>query len=57
MKMDLVLNNQQWLICHKTKENQTKQNQTSIYKYIDATLKSVSISLFIYILIVNHFLQ
>ena len=24
---DLVLNNQQWLICHKTKQNQTKPNQ------------------------------
>ena len=24
--MDLALNNIQWLICHKTKPNQTKQN-------------------------------
>ena len=24
-KEDLALNNQQWLICHKTKPNQTKQ--------------------------------
>ena len=25
-KEDLVLNNRQWLICHKTKPNQTKPN-------------------------------
>ena len=25
-KEDLVLDNQQWLICHKTKPNQTKPN-------------------------------
>ena len=25
--MDLALNNLQWLICHKTKPNQTKPNQ------------------------------
>ena len=25
--MDLTLNNQQWLICHKTKRNETKPNQ------------------------------
>ena len=27
-KKDLALNNQQWLICHKTKPSQTKPNQT-----------------------------
>ena len=27
IKMDLALNNLQWLICHKTKPNQTKPNQ------------------------------
>ena len=27
-KQELVLNNQQWLICHKTQPNQTKPNQT-----------------------------
>ena len=26
-KEDLTLNNLQWLICHKTKPNQTKLNQ------------------------------
>ena len=26
-KEDLALNNLQWLICHKTQPNQTKQNQ------------------------------
>ena len=36
--MDLVLNNLQWLICHKTKLNQTKPNQitsdeTWIFEY------------------------
>ena len=25
-KKDLTLNNQQWLICHKTKPNQTEPN-------------------------------
>ena len=28
--MDLALNNQQWLICHKTKPNQTKPNQPNL---------------------------
>ena len=27
IKMDLALNNLQWLMCHKTKPNQTKRNQ------------------------------
>ena len=31
---DLALNNLQWLICHKTKRNQTKLNPIySIYMY------------------------
>ena len=29
-KEDVVLNNLQWLICHKTKQNQTKPNHTII---------------------------
>ena len=29
-KPDLVLNNLQWLICHKTKPNQTKE-QSDLY--------------------------
>ena len=28
-KEDLALNNQQWLVCHKTKPNQTKIKQTN----------------------------
>ncbi len=33
-KEDLVLNNLQWLICHKTKPNQTKPNHIYlIYMY------------------------
>ena len=33
-KEDLALNNQQWLIRHKTKPNQTKQNHVClIYMY------------------------
>ena len=28
-KKDLALNDLQWLICHKTKQNQTKPNQTN----------------------------
>ena len=27
-KEDFVLNNRQWLICHKTQQNQTKPKQT-----------------------------
>ena len=27
-KLDFVLNNLQWLICHKTKPNQTKPKDT-----------------------------
>ena len=26
LKQDLALDNQQWLMCHKTKPNQTKPN-------------------------------
>ena len=33
-KIDLALNNQQWLICHKSKPNQTKQNITPKNKII-----------------------
>ena len=29
IKMDLELNNLQWLICHKTKPNQSKPNITN----------------------------
>ena len=32
--MDLPLNNLQWLICHKTKQNQTKP-KPEIYFYLD----------------------
>ena len=32
-KKDLVLNNLKWLICHKTKPNQTKQAHIYIYIY------------------------
>ena len=31
MKIDLALNDLQWLICHKTKPNQTKSYIFSIY--------------------------
>ena len=39
-KEDLVLNNQQWLMCHKTQPNPTQPNPTqlifciAIYSYI-----------------------
>ena len=33
-KEDLALNNLQWLVCHKTKPNQTKPNQITYYIYI-----------------------
>ena len=33
-KIDLALNNLQWLICHKTEPNQTKPNQTIPNEYI-----------------------
>ena len=29
--MDLALNNLQWLVCHKTKSNQTKTKQNKKY--------------------------
>ena len=29
-KMDLALNNLHWIICYKTKPNQTKPNQTKL---------------------------
>ena len=29
---DLALSNLQWLICHKTKPNQTKQSHTNMYQ-------------------------
>ena len=32
-KEDLALNNPQWLICHKTKPNQTKSYIFNIYIY------------------------
>ena len=38
MKMDLTLNNLQWLICHKIKPNQTKPNQSKTVTYIKAYL-------------------
>ena len=34
IKMDLVLNNLQWLICHKIKPNQTKYTYIYIHIYI-----------------------
>ena len=33
IKMDLALNNLQWLICHKIKPNETDK-QASLYIYI-----------------------
>ena len=33
-KEDLALNNLQWLICYKTKPNQTKPNQIISIQYI-----------------------
>ena len=33
-KKDLVVNNLQWLKCHKTKPNQTKPNQIIYIQYI-----------------------
>ena len=32
--MDLALNNQQWLICHKTKPNQSSQTGASRFNVI-----------------------
>ena len=29
-KIDLALNNIQWMMCHETKPNQTKPNQTKL---------------------------
>ena len=34
IKMDLALNNLQWLMCHKTKPNLTKPNQPSKLKNV-----------------------
>ena len=34
-KEDLALNNQQWLICHKIKPNQTKPNQNVLRTSVD----------------------
>ena len=31
IKMDLALNNQQWLIFHETKPNQTKPNHLNMF--------------------------
>ena len=38
--MDLALNNRQWLICHKT-----KQNQTLSIKYPETSLHAIKINL------------
>ena len=35
-KKDLALNNRQWLICHKTKVNQTKVSETAVAIWIEA---------------------
>ena len=32
-KKDLALNNLQWLICHKTKPNQTKQSELNFLSF------------------------
>ena len=36
-KMNLALNNQQWVLCHKTKQNKTKPNS----KQVVMPLKSI----------------
>ena len=46
-KQYLVLNNLQWLICHKTKANQTK------HSYIGFGLKALIIAHYCIIFIVN----
>ena len=37
-KLDLALNNQQWLICHKTKPNQTYLILIILYKYMVSSI-------------------
>ena len=37
-KQDLALDNLQWLICHKTKPNQTKPNQNVTLVILDVAL-------------------
>ena len=32
--MDLTLNNQQWLICHKTKSNQATDYYVSVVRHL-----------------------
>ena len=48
-KEDLVLNNLQWLICHKTKPNQTMNLTTQIVKENMSKVGSVNPQLNIYL--------
>ena len=41
-KKDLALNDLQWLICHKTTPNQTKQNETKQTFILTEILKTTS---------------
>ena len=45
VKEHLTLNNQQWLICHKTQPNQTNQSKFSLGKLIPSFLLDVADSL------------
>ena len=38
-KMDLALNNLQWLICHKTKRNQTNNNPSYLELHVTSWFK------------------
>ena len=55
-KLDLALNNLQWLLCHKTKLNQTKPNQTKLFIHTHThshthTHTHIHICIYIYIYI------
>ena len=47
IKMDLALNNLQWLICHKTKPNQTKLKINNFLQYLLRIKITLSLSLFL----------
>ena len=58
-KEDLTLNNLQWLICHKTQSNPTKQNKTkslsfSLSLYIYLSLACKQTPNYVYLLIAAH---
>ena len=48
-KMDLALNNLQWLMCHKTKPNETKSNKVVVnVRALPTSLIVETISLYTY---------